>query len=101
MRVAERAHAAADLDAVDVGQADVEHDQVGRVCSAAGDGGLAVGRLVDGEPLLDQQGADEHPVLGCVVDDEGARWWRWCRAWSPRVIGRLSKPAPGRTSACS
>ena len=36
------------------------------------DGGLPVGGLVDVEALLDQQGADEHPVLGGVVDDEGA-----------------------------
>ena len=74
MGVAERAHAAADLDAVDVGQADVEHDQVERGLGGDPHRGLAVRRLIDGEPLLDQQGADEHPVLGCVVDDEGARW---------------------------
>ena len=35
VRVAEGAHAAADLDAVDVGQADVEDDQVERGAAAA------------------------------------------------------------------
>ena len=65
------------------------------------DGGLAVGRLVDVEALLDEQGADEHPVLGCVVDDEGARV-RWCRAWSPRVIGRSRQKLHGvELLACS
>ena len=71
--VAELADAAADLDAVDVGQAEVEHDQVEVVQRGGADGGLAVGGLVDVEALLDEQRADEHPVLRGVVDDEGAR----------------------------
>ena len=44
-----------------------------RVLFSSGDGRLTVRGLVDSEPLLDEQGAHEHPVLGCVVDDEGAR----------------------------
>ena len=55
------------------GQAEVEHDQVEVAQRGGADGGLAVGGLLDVEALLDQQGADEHPVLGGVVDDEGAR----------------------------
>jgi hypothetical protein len=73
VRITERADAAADLDAVDVGQPDVEHDQVQRRLGGDPHRGLAVRRLLDGEPLLDQQGADEHPVLGRVVDDECSR----------------------------
>ena len=73
MGVAEGAHAAADLDAVDVGQADVEDDQVQRVRLGGADGGFTVFGLVDVEALLQQQGAHEHPVLRSVVDDEGAR----------------------------
>ena len=100
VRVAERAHAAADLDAVDVGQADVEDDQVERRLQRGGlDGGLPVGGLVDVEALLDQQGADEHPVLGCVVDDEGARWGGGAGHGLPVSSAGVAEPAPGRTSA--
>ena len=72
--VAELADPAADLDAVDVGQAEVEDDQVEVVQRSRADRGLPVGGLIDVEALLHQQGADEHAVLGGVVDDEGA----WC-----------------------
>ena len=54
--VAEGAHAAADLDAVDVGQADVEDDQVQRVRLGGADGGFTVLGLVDVEALLQRAG---------------------------------------------
>ena len=54
--VAEGAHAAADLDAVDVGQADVEDDQVQRVRLGGADGGFTVFGLVDVEALLQRAG---------------------------------------------
>ena len=67
--VAELAHPAADLDAVDVGQPEVEDDQVERVQGGRANGGLPVLGLGDVEALLHEQGADEHPVLRSVVDD--------------------------------
>jgi hypothetical protein len=70
--VAELAHPPADLDAVDVGQAEVEDDQVEGVEGGRFDGGLPVLGLSDVEALLHEQGTDEHPVLGGVVDDKGA-----------------------------
>src|SRR5262249_39335436 len=52
---------------------------------------------IHGEALLDQQGAYEHPVLGCVVDDEGARCDRAGHG-HPCSSARLRRNARGRTS---
>ena len=58
------------------------------------DGGLAVGGLVDVEALLDEQGADEHPVLRCVVDDEGAGV-AVMPGMVTQVIGRIAAKCTG------
>ncbi len=87
MRVAEGADAPAHLDPVDVGQAEIEDDQVVVAQRGRMDGGRSVGSLLDVEALLDEQGADEHAVLGGVVDDERA-WGGGAGHGLPLVIGR-------------
>ena len=93
--VAELAHPAADLDAVDVGQAEVEDDQVEGIEGGRANSGLPVLGLSDIEALLHEQGADEHPVLGCVVDDEGAGCGGDAGHDHPWVIGRSRRICTG------
>ena len=75
-----------DLEAVDVGQLDVEQDDV-RMQGAGGlEGGLAVHRLADHLVAVGlQQRPGAGPEAGVVVDDEDAR----CHA------SRLPSPYPG------
>ena len=75
-----------DLEAVEVGQHDVEDDEVGRVLLGGGQGQAAVDRLVDAESLVAERGGHGVDDRGLVVDDQdalaaggfhGARSFRW------------------------
>ena len=63
-----------DLEAVDVGQLDVQQDDVRQQRAGAGHGGHAVDRLADHLVAVGlQQRPGAGPEAGVVVDDEDAR----------------------------
>ena len=66
------AQAPGDLEAVEVGEHDVEHDQVGRPFLGRLEGAAAVGGLLDVEPLIAQRGRDRVDDRRFVVDDQDA-----------------------------
>ena len=63
---------AADVEPVELGHADVEHDQIGPVGGKAGERLLAVARLGHGHAGLLQRDADDLADVAVVVDDENA-----------------------------
>ena len=66
-----------DVEAVDVGQLDVEQHEVGAQALGLGDPGRAVGRLADDvEPLGLEQHAGARTEGGVVVDDEDGQGHR-------------------------
>ena len=60
----------ADLEAVDIGEADVEHDEAGPVAAERVEPGAARRRLQDPVPLPFQVQADEVGDVVLVVDDD-------------------------------
>ena len=70
--VPRRPQPAADLEAIDPGQHDVEDDEVGKVLARLLEALLAGGRLDDAVPLVGQAAADDGPDLRVVVDDQDA-----------------------------
>ncbi len=66
------ADAATDLDAFDVGQHPVEHDEIGLEASDRGNRIPAVRRLLDVEPLVAESGRNRVDDRRLVVDDENA-----------------------------
>ena len=61
---------AADVDASHVGQAEVEHDEIGTVVGRGVDARRSVGGFVDADGDVAQRVAHRTSNLGFVVDDE-------------------------------
>ena len=70
----------ADLEAVDAGQHQVEHDEVGQLAARLGQTGLAVGGRDDVVVLAREMVPDELDEVGFVVDHEDAGL---LHAWRP------------------
>ncbi len=59
-----------DVEAVEAGQAEVEHDEIRPIAPDRGQGGLAVGRRAHGEPSVLEIVAGEVRDLRLIVHDE-------------------------------
>ena len=84
------------LQAIDVGQAEIQHDQVGAAAAGVVDGGMAVAGLGHHVALRGQASAQEPADRRLVVDDEDAQGagaeGHWGRSGDGR---RLATPHPG------
>ena len=90
-RVAAAADLAADLEAVDLRQHEVEDHEVGVVAGVEGEGGLSVARAHDDEALLLEVQAQQVDDVPLVVDDEDRLHPRRRIASAPSTSGPVRK----------